>query len=75
MEPEDWVHVRVMIKVSNDIALVMEKKVVISETLRKNQDGNGKSLLLVAKALVIRVSTNMVQICTHDLIGNYKLMT
>lgn len=55
MEPEDWVHVRVMTKVSNDIAMVVEKKVVIPDTPRKKkkkQDGNGKSLLLVAKGSV-----------------------
>ena len=52
MEPEDWVHVRVMTKVSNDIAMVMEKKVVIPDTPpKKKQDGNGKSLLLVAKGI------------------------
>ena len=52
MEPEDWVHVRVMTKVSNDIAMVVEKKVVIPDTPQKKQDGNGKSLLLVAKGSV-----------------------
>lgn len=37
MEPEDWVHVRVMTKVSNDIAMVVEKKVVIPDTPRKKK--------------------------------------
>ena len=74
MEPEDWVHVRVMTKVSNDIAMVVEKKVVIPDTPRKKKT-RWQWKITPSSCKGVSVSTNMVQICAHDLIGIYKLVT